>query len=48
MSNSKKITAKIKATGETIHVYALARGGYCNWNDCKTEYTPEQLQILSK
>lgn len=39
-------TAKVKATGQTIEVYPLQRGGWCNFADCKTEYKEQDLQFL--
>jgi len=38
--------AKVKATGQTVEVYYLQKGGWCNYADCKTEYKEEDLQFL--
>jgi len=40
---SKLKTATVKATGKKIQVYKLNRGTWCDYADCTTEYTNDQL-----
>ena len=39
--------AKVKATGQTVEVYKLDKGGWCNYADCKTEYKTEELEFIN-
>jgi hypothetical protein len=38
--------AIVIATNEKVEVYALKRGGYCNFKDCKTEYKESDLKFI--
>lgn len=39
--------AKIKRTGNIIIVYLLKRGTWCDYSDCKTEYSENELEFLN-
>lgn len=40
---AQKLTATIKATGETIDVYKLRNGNYSDWITMTKEFTKEEL-----
>lgn len=44
MAETKK--AKIKSTGVVIEVYKLVNGNWCNYSDCKTQYSESELQFI--
>lgn len=37
------LTATVKATGQTVKVYKLNKGGYANYVDPKISYTADEL-----
>lgn len=40
-------TAKVKDTGKIIKVYKLSRRNkWCNYEDCKTEYSYQELEFI--
>lgn len=40
------IKVKVKETGKEIQVYRLTKGGYCDFNDCKTVYQENELIFI--
>lgn len=43
MATNEVKKATIKASGEKIEVYRTKKGTWCNYADCKTEYTKDEL-----
>lgn len=42
---NKKLTIKIKATGELVEVYKHRDGGYVNWKDLTTKYESDKVEL---
>lgn len=45
MSNESR-KARLLSTGAIISVYKLKSGGWCNWDNCKTVYSENEIQLL--
>ena len=45
---SKLMKATVISTGKEVEVYRLMRGGYCDFSDCKTEYSETEVKILGR
>ena len=45
MENKLK-RARVIASGIVVEVYKLAKGGWCNYTDCKTEYCEDELKFI--
>ncbi len=44
MNELKK--ARVRATGRNVQVYFTKRGTWCDYADCTTEYTSEELEFV--
>lgn len=44
--NNPVLKAKVISTGKEIEVYKLRDGNFCNYEDCKTVYKPNEIIVL--